>query len=251
MTEENTATFRNEGEPAFETDTENENSESSPDEKNESEASGASDQKDKKGDDTKEKPLNEHPRWAEREKEWNDKFSAQEERHKADVEALRSEFGGARKSNAEQTKIPSWFGGTQEQWDAYRSDRDAEIKAAEENAIKRIESAKTEEGKSVAEATAFMQSELTAIESDKTLNPSGAKVDPNKLLKFVLDNDLVDSQGRWNYRAGFRMMTAQAAPAPKTGNKKDIAAATTSESKSETKPPAFKTSADFKKSKPW
>jgi hypothetical protein len=251
MTDENNgAEFRHEGQPAFATDTENENSESSQDENNESDGTSTEEEEDKKPQDSEKKPLNEHPRWAEREQEWNDKFSKQEAQHKADMEALRSEFGTVRKENTEKTQIPPWFGGSQEQWDAYRADRDAELKAAEERAAERINSARTAEEKAVEEATAYMQSEMTAIQTDKALNPTGAKIDPNRLLKIVIDNDLVDSQGRWNYRAGIRIYNSTR-QAPKTSERKELAAATNSEAKAESKPPAYKTSADFKKSRPW
>lgn len=207
-------------------------------------------------DPDKDKPFHEHPRWKQRETEWETRFNEQERRHQDDLKALREEFGQARKDNAENTEIPSWFGGTQEQWDAYRKDRETEIKAAEERAVKRITEAKDQQDKAVKDATDFMKSELAAIEQDQNLNPGGAKIDPKKLLQIVLDNDLVDSQGRWNYRAGMRIYNATAgkpAPAkPKTNEKKVIAGATTTtENRAEQQPKTYKTSADFKKNRPW
>lgn len=199
-------------------------------------------------------PFHEHPRWKQRETEWETRFNEQERRHQEDMRTLREEFSGARKDNAAQTEIPSWFGGTQEQWDAYRADRDKEITAAEERAVKRIEQQREQQNKAVQEATDYMRTELAAIEKDKTLNPTAAKIDPKKLLQIVLDNDLVDSQGRWNYRAGMRIYNATVKPAPakpNTGAKKIVAGATTSENRGEKTTPAVKTSADFKKEKPW
>lgn len=240
-------------------DKENENSSSSSEgQENKGADSGSStdDQNKDVKKDTKEEDggFLDHPRWKQREEDWKKRFNDQESRHQTDLKAIREEFGTARKDNAGETKIPSWFGGDQEQWDAYRTDRDTEIKAAEERAIERIKGEKTAEDKAVKDATDFMQSEISAIESDKDLNPDGSKVDPNKLLKFVLDNDLVDSKGRWNYRAGFRIMKANGGTGASnnTGDRKKIAGATTSESKAESKPQAFKTSADFKGNKrPW
>jgi len=242
-------------------DKENENSSSSSEGEQNNGAEGESSNQDQnkdggddKGTGEKDGGFLDHPRWKEREEDWKKRFNDQEARHQADLKAIREEFGAARKDNAGETKIPSWFGGTQEQWDAYRADRDTEIKAAEERAIERIKGEKTAEDKAVKEATEYMQNEISAIESDKELNPDGSKVDPNKLLKFVLDNDLVDSKGRWNYRAGFRIMKANGGTGAQnnTGDRKKIAGATTSESKAESKPQAFKTSADFKGNKrPW
>lgn len=207
-----------------------------------------------KGTGGKDAGFLDHPRWKEREEDWKKRFNDQETRHQTDIKAIREEFGGKREANAEQTKIPSWFGGTQEQWDAYRADRDTEIKAAEDRAIERVKGEKSSEEKAVKDATDYMQNQISEIESDKELNPDGSKVDPNKLLKFVLDNDLVDSKGRWNYRAGFRLMKANGGTTTKNnnGDRKKIASATTSESKAESKPQAFKTGADFKGgNRPW
>lgn len=259
MTEETMTQFRTEGEKAFPADKENENSSSSSEgEENKGDQSGSSTEDQNKdvdkGTDEKDAGFLDHPRWKQREEDWKKRFNDQEARHQTDIASIREEFGGARKENAEQTKIPLWFGGDQEQWDAYRADRDAEIKAAEDRAIERVKGEKSAEDKAVKEATDYMQAEITAIESDTEINPDGSKVDPNKLLKFVLDNDLVDSKGRWNYRAGFRMMKANGNTTPQNNNKdrKEIAGATTSESKAESKPKNYMTGADFKGgNRPW
>lgn len=205
----------------------------------------------------KDVPFHEHPRWKQRESEWQQKFNEQEQRHQNDIKAIREEFGAARKENAEATEIPSWFGGDQKQWDQFREWNDKQISSAEERALKKLGETRKAEDDAVKEATEYMRTELSFIESDDELNPEHKKVDPNKLLKFVMDNDLVDSKGRWNYRAGWRMMKGSASttkpPAkPNTTDRKVLAGATTTQpQKGETKPKAFKTSEDFKQSRPW
>lgn len=183
-----------------------------------------------------------------------------EEKFGGDIGKIREEFGAQRKANAEAAKIPSWFGGNQQQWDEYRGWLDGQLKAAEERAvtgtIARAREATTAETKAVEEATAYFQSELTAIQGDKALNPSGKAIDPNKLLKVVLDNDLVDSKGRWNYRAGMRLLNQQAAApkAPVKEKEKKLAGATmdgAGGSGGEPKPKNFKTPSDFRKKRPW
>lgn len=251
MTEENTAEFRREGENPFEANDEKDNSNDSPPEETKDEIDPAPEGE--KTPDEKEPRFNEHPRWKERETEWTERFNQQEVRHREDISKLRDEFGGTRKENAEQTKIPAWFGGNKEAWDAYRADRDVELQAAEERAFNRIAAASTQQERAVAEATAYMTSEIASIEQDATLNPTGEKIDAEALLKTVLDNDLIDSKGSWNYKAGYRMMKAGSAPAPKKvvqGNK-ELAGALGTDSKGEKAPQPFKTSADFKKNKPW
>lgn len=261
MTEETAAAFRRDGEPAFPTEgTADETAAASQAEgENKDEgtlpAEGDTNTQTKKED----APFHEHPRWLERESEWNKRFNEQETRHQDDLKTIREEFGQQRRDNAQQTKIPAWFGGTQDQWDAYRTDRDAELRAIEDRAIARAEKnleTKAGEGqKAVEDATAYMNTEVAAIEADKNLNPTGAKIDRQALLKTVLDENLVDTKGRWNYRAGFKIMGGGAkAPEqkkPDTTEKKEVAAATSSEKGGETKSPTYATSTTFKKDRPW
>jgi len=269
MNEDTAAAFQREGEITIAEDTAEETAADSQsgDENQDGKTQSADGEKNNQTDDDK-KPFHEHPRWKQREDEWNNRFNQQEQRHaeelKNAIESIRSEFGGARKDNAQQTKIPAWFGGTQEQWDAYRADRDAELEAAEKRAVDRLKNeskqASESETKAVQEATDWMNSEVSAIEADTTLNPSGESIDKAALLKIVVDNELVDTKGRWNYRAGFRLMQKEASgqnqqqqsQTKKTDEKKKIAAATTTEGGGDQKKANYATSEDFKGSKrPW
>lgn len=183
-----------------------------------------------------------------------------EEKFGGDVAKIKEEFGKQRQANAEDTKVPKWFGGNQEQWDEYRGWLDGRLEAAEKRAISgTFEQAKASDAaskKATEEATNFFNKELATITADKTLNPSGKAIDPAKLLKAAMDNDLIDSKGRWNYRAAVRFLSphtaASHAPAKKAD--KDIAAASmdgAGGAGGEQKPKTFKTPADFAKKRPW
>lgn len=265
MTEETAAAFQREGEITFPTESTEEETSADPQSEDENqEGDTQSPEGDKNTQGEPEKPFHEHPRWLQRETEWNTRFNDQERRHQDDLKSIREEFGAKRTENAEATKIPVWFGGTQEQWNAYRADQESDLKAAEDRAIERLtkgrEDATKAEEKAVADATAYLRSEIAAIEGDKALNPSGAKIDEAKLLKVVLDNQLIDTQQRWNYRAGWKILngtTAATPPKPKppaTTEKKDVADATIDKGGSgETKTKPYMTGADFKKpgARPW
>lgn len=267
MNEETAAVFQREGEITFPV-TEDTAEETAADSQSEGEnkEEGAQSDDGKKSDGEKEPAFHEHPRWKEREDEWNKRFNDQESRHanelKTAIESIRSEFGDARKDNAQQTKIPSWFGGTQEQWDAYRTDRDAELKSAQaaaiETATKQIKESAGAESNAVKEATDFMNSEVAAIESNKELNPAGTKIDREALLKVVLENELIDSKGRWNYRAGFKILNGSTVKTEAKVNvqnqeKKKVAAATTTSetTKDSSKDTQYATPETFKKNRPW
>lgn len=252
MFEDTTTEFRREGESPFETDNDKDKSEESSTEETNTEEDPSPEGEKSTQEEKEQPPFKDHPRWKEREEEWNTRFNSQESRHAEDIRKLREEFGGDKPEN-KNTEIPAWFGGNQAAWDAYRSDRDAELAGAVDAALSKITTAKTDEEKAVAEATVYMQTELQNLENDKELNPDSLKINAEELLQIVIDNDLIDTKGRWNYKAGFKIYKASAKPVEKkvvTGNK-ELAAATTSDSKGEQKPQPFKTTADFKKNRPW
>ena len=270
MSDETKTGFKAEGEPAFQAEsTEKENSaESSTEKTTEDQTQSQGGEKENTGEQKKDgqgsdEDFAKHPRWQEREKDWTERFNKQETRHTDEIAKLREEFIGKKDDTKTETKVelpamPSWWGGDEQQWADYCKHQEALVAQAEDRAITRITSKQTEEQKAIKDATDFMTEEVTKIETDKTINPNGEKVDRNKLLKFVLDNDLVDSKGRWNYRAGFQMMKAGVASAKDDkketiDEKKKVASATTSENRAETKTPNVVTSEDFKKpgARPW
>jgi hypothetical protein len=196
-------------------------------------------------------PFHKQKRWIEREDEWKTRFNEQETRHQTDIQKLREEFGTTKSVAKDNTEIPSWFGGTPEQWSEYQKHEEQRLESFEKKFESKNNEAKLAEDKAIKEATDYMQSEISVIESDKKLNPEGKKIDANKLLKLVIDNDLVDSKGRWNYKAGMAFYKHSVKPIANIVDRKKIAAANTSENKGETKPTTFKTSEDFKKDRPW
>lgn len=268
MSEDNLTEVKSEGQPAFPVEDQgNDNpSDSSPDntsdDQTQSDEGSNSDEdnkdnKSKKGD----AGFAKHPRWKEREDDWTERFNDQEKRHTDELAKLREEFEDKIEAAKpkESSKIPSWFGGDENQWAEYQNDVQSRIdKAKEEARTEALNSmnSKTEaEQKAIDEATKYFKSEVSEIESDKTLNPDGAKVDQNKLLKFVLDNDLVDSKGRWNYRAGWQLMQSKSKTTQnkKLEEKKKIANATTDDTHTEDKPKDYATSEDFQnpQNRPW
>lgn len=264
MTEEIMTQIPTEGQPAFPVkDTENDNSADSSTDKTNIDQTDSSDQDktqtDNKNGDADKDNLDNHPRWKEREDDWTKRFNDQEVRHTQELEKLRTEFTGkfdGIKTSAPQ-EIPSWFGGDEQAWKDFTNwNNQALAKAKEEartEALKDINSKSEAEENAIKVATDYFTEQVGVIEFDKTINPKGEKVDRNKLLKYTMDNDLVDSKGRWNYKAAFIMMRGQSTKANDTTDRKKLASDTTSDNRAETKPPAFMTSEDFSKpgAKPW
>ncbi|MBI3260498.1 MAG: hypothetical protein HYZ54_13645 [Ignavibacteriae bacterium] len=143
----------------------------------------------------------------------------------------------------EEVQIPEWFGGNQDQWKAFKANQESIINDAKERAIKEIDERTSQEQRRIQEANTHFESSVRSLEEE------GNEVDRNKLLKFVMDNEMVDGKGRWNYKAGYKFMAAmeKASEQPSTlPARKKLAASTTSEAKAEQAPREYKTSADFK-----
>lgn len=266
MSNETQTQFKTEGQPAFSVeDKENDNSSDSSTGKETNTDQTQSQEGDQNSgankDDSADDNFADHPRWKSREANWSKRFNEQEKRHVDELAKIREELDGKIQSISKTVekdtpiKVPSWFGGDEQQWSEFQQWNNELVGKAKSEALNEIKSKSEAEQKAIDEATTYFQEQVQLLETDQSINPQGEKVDRNKLLKFVLDNDLVDSKGRWNYRAGYLLIKGNIDRVKVDDNneKKKIANATTSDNRGETKPSAFMTSADFKKpgARPW
>lgn len=256
--------FKMEGQPAFpSTDGGNDNpSGSSPEntDGNQDPSSGGSgeNQTPKDGADA---GFADHPRWKEREQDWTNRYNEQEKRHSEELAQLRQDMeeklkgiGPKSEQDGEGMDPEDWFGGDAKSWAKFNAWHEERMQKAMEKFKSELSNEAGESQKRLDEATTYFESEVKAIEADKGLNPNGAKVDRNKLLKCAMDNDLVDSKTRWNYRAAWRILQASE-PSKKTDTteRKGFAAATTSDNRTDGKTPKVTSSQTFKdpSNRPW
>lgn len=254
-------TFRREGENAFPKETGNENPEDSSPETNEADQTQAPEGEpnsgeNKDGGQPKERGFADDPRWQQRESDWKTRFNEQETRHADEIQKLREDLQKITSSRGTPSvEVPEWFGGDEQGWSQYSAHTQQLIDKAVEKALGTINQKNSDEQKAIDEATKYLHDEVATIEADKGLNSQGQKIDVNKLLKFTMDNDLVDSKGHWNYKAAFKMMNPKDVFQAKQAlqERKNLVAATTSDQKPETKPSTVVTSDDFKKpgARPW
>ena|SRR3990167_2072407 len=249
--------FKKEGDLAFPVEQGDDNSPASPTEKTTDDQT-PSPEEDKKGTEKEtgaeeDDKLMNHPRWKEREEDWKKRFNTQEQRHLSEIEKVRQEF--LQKNSPESVEIPPWFAGDEEAWKQFNSWQESRLSKVKEDTLKDFQTRTKADQDAIDEATTFMNTEMVNLEKDKTINPDGLKIDRNKLLKFVLDNELVDTKGRWNYKAGFLLLKNELASSKNrnTDERKKLAGATTSESGGGSNSPSFTTSEDFKKpgARPW
>lgn len=249
MEEKETMSFKTEGDPAFPVkDTEKEDSAESSTEETNVEDTQSDEGDNSQTEETNDGNFAKHPRWKEREDDWKKRFNEQEKRHIEEIAKLREAVESVTKKTEISTDIPPWFGGDEKQWKEFQAWDEQRIAKAKEAAIQDIQSKTESEQKAITEATEYFESQLEEIQQ------SGEKVDRNKLLKFTLDNDLVDSKGRWNYKAAFKLMKASkdSKKSDAIEEKKKIASASTSEKTAESKPKPYATPDDFKgPNRPW
>lgn len=287
MPEQAMAQFAKEGQPAFPVaDKENDNSSDSPsveEKETNSDQTQSSDEdkgqtntengaedttEDDKGDDKggdkkdkKDRGFADDPRWKKREDDWKKRFNDQEVRHTEETDAkiqkVREEFEQkfTPKKEDSDVEIPGWFGGDKSQYKAYLKDLEAKFDKVREDTLNSVKGASEADQKRIDDATTYMNDQIKEIEEDTDLNPSGKKIDRNKLLKIVLDNKLVDTNSQWNYRAAFQILKASAKPKAKGDDKEDRKklADVTSGNRAETKPDDVTTSEDFDNpaKRPW
>lgn len=187
---------------------------------------GADGDEGNKEDEFKDLPFHEHPRWKQREQEWTDRLEKQKTEFDEKIAtAVASALASSKPQSPKEDqldaiaegKIPAWFGGGKDtpeirsMWKEYVAEQkriitDAE-KRAEDRAFERMNQGKTAEERAVADANAWFENSVTKIEAE-----GGKRVDRNELLKYVLDNQIIDhATKRWDYAKGYRWMMAEKA----------------------------------------
>lgn len=267
------AEIKSEGQPAFDEEIKgNDNPSDSPtDQTNGDQPQSQGGEENPSGSENKDDPdarFFNHPRWKEREGDWKKRFNDQEVRHTSEINKMREDLETKlaalgkpqeQKGGDIPTEVPPWFGGDEDQWSQYANHTQQLVDKAVEKAVEKtlgtIKQTSEQEEKAIKDATDWFHQSVTDIESDKELNPQSQKVDRNKVLKFAMDNYLVDDKGRWDYKKAFKFMKPTEVFQIKKdlGARKDIAGAVGSDNRPESKPQSFKTSEDFKKpgARPW
>lgn len=193
----------------------------------------------------KDLPFHEHPRWKQREKDWEDRFHTLESTYATKLQEFEQKF-----KPASDVKIPEWFstlyGENQEAWQKY-SKYDAELRA-------QIKSETLAELKKEGDKQTQAQKrwEDYTKKSISELKDSGEEFDENELTKFMFDynekygNVPVEANGNWSFKKSLELMRQlKGEEKPKSTVKKELAATTTTRS-SEGSKDTFLTSKDIR-----
>lgn len=141
--------------------------------------------------------------------------------------------------------IPNWFGGDEQAWSQYQAHLEERDTRVRESALKEIQGLTQKEQNLIKEANEWFESNVKEIE--KTDGP----VDKNLLFKTAQDFELVDSKGRWNWKAAHRIAKSQYKSDPtKVDERKKIVGMDRND-QGGTGQKDFKTAKDFQKARPW
>lgn len=189
------------------------------------EGQGADDNKD---DEFKDVPFHMHPRWKEREEQWNQRFEKQQTDFEEKMEKFSQDHSKPQ-ADVEAEKIakgpiPKWFGGGKDtpevraMWREYVEQQTVQLsqieKRAEDRAFERITQGQSTQEKAVQEANQHFETSITHLEAT-----FGKRVNRDELLKFTLDNKFIDPESRrWDYQRAYRFMMAEkGTPLPRQG----------------------------------
>lgn len=185
--------------------------------------------------------------WSQRESKLREEITSQVRKE------IEENFGKMTKKEEQGEEIPEWFGGDLNQWKQFLAFQEKTIERARASAVEEFQRKQEEQSTKVKEANEWFDTSISTIE-----NLTGKKIDRNALLAYTLEhngaeNKFVDSHGRWDYIKAFKEMQ-EAAAGGNAGlqQRKKIANDTTRDgSKPESEERTYKTSEDFKKSRPW
>lgn len=235
--------IKREGALAFPVEPEKETPASPPEDKKPDDTTGTSNQ-DKKPDAAP-VPFHEHPRWKQRENEWQSK-----------LDSMRTEYDDKLNKFAEATKphedptIPQWFGGDKTQWTDFQGYLGTLKGEAKADAIREIKGEQEAEQAKLKAANDYIENEIVRLNAD------GKEFDRNELLKVVNDFRPVNEQGYWDFDKAYDILqmkkSANQIPPPDPLIRKQAGAIDKSSSKTDSSKKDFMTNEDFRKGgRPW
>lgn len=198
--------------------------------------------------------INTHPRWTEREGDWKDRYNEQEERHEKEMKQAREDLVPKPKSAEGDADIPEWSGMDAKGWKQFQEYQNKRDEAVRQATLKELGTQSEADQKAVDEATKYAHEQIAQIEVDKTLNPYGKEIDKNRLMTFVLDNHLVDSDNKWNFKMGYELMKSRGQVPTTTKDlkaRKNLASNTSSDNSADPAKQTVTTPDELAKDKPW
>ena len=191
-------------------------------------------------------PYHKDPRWiemydkAKRVDELEEKFQSQEEKI--------AELAKAKQEPERPEEAPSWFMGTEEDWQKYLAREEQKATSIRESVKAELEQEKVakaqEKEEEISSLTSYFDNELLLLKED-------FQFDEKELKDYVIEHNIVDSEGVFDLKRGLMKMLGLGKTATNPA-RKEVASMTSSNKDAEPSKRDFATAEDFQGGgRPW
>lgn len=197
-------------------------------------------------------PFHKHPRWIERENQFNNKLTALQSDYEGKLSAIEQKLSGL-ENRGKPVEIPKWFSGIYgndtQAWSDYLADQKARLDEAKAEILADQSRSQRAEREEQEKWNTWVDSELSKLEGE------GKTFDRQKLIKVAVEYMPTDSEGNIDLHKAYDLMTKlepqnapQPSATPSSQARKAIGAQVTATTKGESKPPSFQTPQTMRKS---
>jgi len=165
-------------------------------------------------------PFHKHPRWKEREDDWNKRLEEQERKFHKEIDEVKDE---TKKISTPEKTVPNWFsqlyGDDQDVYREYQQAHQQERDELKEDIRKEMNENKKKEIEDVEKAEDWIDSEIETIGADNNIDLSkqGGKNDlRNEFVSFMQDKKIFNEQGNLDFKTGWQFFNQE-----KDGAKKE------------------------------
>ena len=204
-------------------------------------------------------PFHKHPRWKERERQFNETKKQYEDRL-AQMEAKLTELGNsssAKKTSAVDTSaIPQWFvelyGDNPLAWQKYEQAQEMQYAQWRDRLVKETEQLDQKEQAQLKEANKFVEDSISKLEEQYDIDLSyqdGKNSLRNEFLNFMLERRPSTEDGTYDFINGWKWFSETRTKEPvdeTTAAKKNVAAKTVPSKKAEAASKEFATPNDLR-----
>ena|SRR3990167_629402 len=192
----------------------------------------------------KEVPWHEDPRW----RKWKEEKETLEAKAR-EFDELKTKIEPILTKEAEKkSSIPRWFGGDETQWAEYQADQTKLVDSVRKQTLEEVNRMTAAQQEAINKANEHFETSVDELKAE------GIKVEKNRLMKYVFENNLVQPDGRWNYKLGAKYLDLQdkaKEEKPDLSDRKRLSAASMGGTDSDVKKKDYATQEDFAHNRPW
>ena len=149
-------------------------------------------------------PFHQHPRWKEREKDWNNRLKEQEQKFQDKIDDIQ------KTSVPEETTVPEWFsklyGDDIDVYTGYQKAHQQEKEELKTELREEMNKTSKSEKEEVKKVEDWIDSEITSIGEDNEIDlekKDGKNSLRNEFVAFMQDHKIFNEDGNLDFRSGW------------------------------------------------